>query len=435
MRIDVIGFGSRGDAQPLAALVRGLSRAGHAARLVTHANFEDLARAHGLSFAPLRADSRAIVESPAGREWLAGGTELRPFVSRFAALLSEGMELMLQDTWAATRDDPPDVIASNGSAMFAAVSIAERLDVPFARIDLQPTEPTRAFPATYAAPPPGWVRAVRGEGLYNLGTHFYGASSVWRGTRAASNRARAAVLDLPPWGPLAPLGTLRRRDWPVLCAFSEAVVPRPFEWDDHIHVTGYFALPASEGWTPPPPLAEFLASGPRPICVTFGSMLGPDPAATTAAVLGAIERLQRRAILVSGWGGLGEADLPPGVIRIDSAPFEWLFEHVSTVVHHAGAGTTAAALRAGRPAVTVPLYADQPFWARRVHELGAGTAPLPMPTLRADELAIAIEAAIMDPSIAAAAGRIGEQLRGEDGVGAAIRALEGLAGDQPSPDA
>ncbi len=435
MRFDVIGFGSRGDAQPMAALVRGLRTAGHSARLISHSNFADLAELHGLDFAPIDIDTRSLVESEAGREWLSGGTAARPFLTRFSKLISDAMHVTFRDTWSAINDDPPDAIVANGSAILAGASMAERLGVPFARAELQPMESTRAFPPTYVAPAPAWLRSIRGDGLYNLAAHAWSGLTVWKGTREATNLARAEVLGLPPWSWTAPLGAMQRQGWPILCAFSEAIVPRPFEWSKNVHVTGYWTLPASDAWAPPAELTAFLDAGPKPICVTFGSMLGPDPQATTAAVLGAIERVQRRAILVSGWGGLAQSDLPPGVICIDSAPFDWLFQHVSAVVHHAGAGTTGAALRAGRPSIAVPLYADQPFWARRIHELGAGPAPLPMPTLSAEPLALAIETAIMDPKIAGSAAMLGERIRAEDGVGDAIRVLEGLIELEPvSPD-
>ena len=428
LRVDVIGFGSRGDVQPMAALVYGLQAAGHRARLISHTNFAPLAELHGIDFAPIRIDSREIVESDAGREWLSGGTAARPFLTRFARLLSEATHTTVHDAWTAIQADPPDVIVSNGTAIFAGASLAEKLGVPYVRADLQPTEMTRALPSTLVSPAPTWLHKIGGAGLYNLISHGWSGWTIWNGTREATNRARVEVLGLPPWARLGPIGELQRHGWPVLCAYSDAVVEKPFEWADNVHITGYWTLPASETWTPPEELTAFLESGPLPICVTFGSMLGPEPERVTSAVLAAIERIGRRAILVSGWGGLADVDLPPGVMRLDSAPFEWLFQHVSVVVHHCGAGTTGAALGAGIPSVAVPLYADQPFWARRLSELGVAPPPLLMLDLEAEPLAQAIEAALMDPSVGAAALELGQRLGAEDGVGSAIAILEELVG-------
>ena len=109
---------------------------------------------------------------------------------------------------------------------------------------------------------------------------------------------------------------------------------------------------------------------------------------------------------------------------IDSVPFDWLFPRMAAVVHHGGAGTTSMGLRAGVPAVVTPFMGDQPFWGRRVHELGAGPQPIPRRHLTAERLAQAIHAAVSDESMADTAARLGERIRGENGVATAISIIE-----------
>jgi sterol 3beta-glucosyltransferase len=122
--------------------------------------------------------------------------------------------------------------------------------------------------------------------------------------------------------------------------------------------------------------------------------------------------------------GATEHDLPDDVLALDEIPHDWLFPKVAAVVHHGGAGTTAAAMRAGRPAVVVPFFADQPFWAQRVERLGVGPPSVPLKRLTADRLAAAIRAAVTDEGIARRAAELGERLRAEDGVGRAVDVVD-----------
>jgi sterol 3beta-glucosyltransferase len=133
-----------------------------------------------------------------------------------------------------------------------------------------------------------------------------------------------------------------------------------------------------------------------------------------------------RAVLLSGWGGLDAASLPASVVVLDEAPHGWLFPRVAAVVHHGGAGTTAAALRAGVPQVVVPHMADQPYWGRRVHALGAGHKPLPRHELTAAGLAAALRAATGDVGMRTRAGDLAAAVRGEDGVAEAVRLVRGI---------
>lgn len=233
------------------------------------------------------------------------------------------------------------------------------------------------------------------------------------------------MLGLPPvahWD--GPLALLRQQSALALNGFSPHVVPRPPDWEPHVYVTGYWFLDAHADWQPPAKLEDFLQSGPPPVYVGFGSMSHGNPRAATQTVLQALRRAGQRGILLSGWGGLEESELPGSICLVDSVPHSWLFPRVAAVVHHGGAGTTAAGLRAGRPSVIVPfLSLDQSFWGWRVAGLGAGPAPVAARHLTADKLAEAITAAISDPQIGRAANELGMKIRAEDGVAQAIAIL------------
>ena len=138
----------------------------------------------------------------------------------------------------------------------------------------------------------------------------------------------------------------------------------------------------------------------------------------------AVERAGQRAVLLSGWAGIGKIDLPARVFVLDSAPHDWLFPRMAVLVHHGGAGTTAAGFRAGLPAVLVPHLGDQPFWGERVEALGVGPKAIPRPDLTADRLAAAIEQAISDPDMKQRSIQLARKIRAENGVETAVGLIE-----------
>lgn len=182
------------------------------------------------------------------------------------------------------------------------------------------------------------------------------------------------------------------------------------------------------GWSPPEPLRRFLEAGEPPVYVGFGSMPNQEPRATFDLILRALEMTGQRGVVYGGWGGLhGEASCNRALVT-EGVPHDWLFPRMKAVVHHGGAGTTAAGLRAGIPNVVVPFFADQPFWGWRVAALGAGPAPIPLQTLSAERLAAAIEQAVTDSTMRARASEIGAHLQDEDGVAEAVRLIERVIG-------
>jgi len=212
-----------------------------------------------------------------------------------------------------------------------------------------------------------------------------------------------------------------------LLACSPTVLPRPDDWRaPHVHIPGYFFLDAPESYRPPSALADFLAAGKPPICVTFGSMIHRDAEKIYRAVLSALEQTQNRAVILSGWSNLQDFSLPRNVLAIDAAPHDWLLPRCKAVIHHGGAGTTAAGLRAGIPNLVVSFAADQPFWGARVHAIGAGPHPIPVKRLTTKRLVAALVEADED-ALRNGAQAAGRMIRAEDGVGAAVKVIEATA--------
>lgn len=210
----------------------------------------------------------------------------------------------------------------------------------------------------------------------------------------------------------------------MLHYYSLHVVPRPHDWPRNAHVTGYWFLDRLDEWKPSAELQAFLDEGEAPVYVGFGSMAGRNPQRVANIVIEALQQAKVRGIIATGWGGLEVNDVPDTILHIDQAPHEWLFPRMSAVVHHGGAGTTAAGLRAGRPTVVCPFMGDQPFWGNRVHVLGVGPKPIPQKKLTVKKLANALRAVTSNVAMRKRAESLGDQIRHEDGISNAIAIIE-----------
>jgi UDP:flavonoid glycosyltransferase YjiC (YdhE family) len=187
---------------------------------------------------------------------------------------------------------------------------------------------------------------------------------TWQGLGDVINKFRTQTLGLDAMSPLWGHRLLPRLRIPYSYLWSQALIPRPPDWGDHINITGFSFLDAGSNYTPPDDLAKFLAKGPPPVYIGFGSIVVDDPVGLTKLLFDAVKLAKVRAIVSKGWGGVGTGDVPDDVYLIGNCPHDWLFKRVSCVVHHGGAGTTAAGIALGKPTVVVPFFGDQPFWGQ-----------------------------------------------------------------------
>lgn len=418
MRVTIIAPGSRGDVQPYLALGVGLERAGHSARIVTTMDHDALVRSYGLDLASVPLDVQAALQTKSASASLEGGGVVTSF-REFARIAERGARLIAEIGLEAARG--ADMIVSGFGGVFLAEAIAKRIGVPLVQAYNVPLTPTAAFAGALLPGLDFGPRSCR------LG-HELSRLAVWTTARMSGNRARMEVLGAPSASRAVPRRYSGLVEGPVLYGYSPAFLPRGPEWGADIEVTGFWFTDDPPGFSPPPALLDFLAAGPPPVGIGFGSMSQRDPDATTALVLEAVRQSGVRAVLLAGWGRLGAQRLPEGVFALESVPHSWLYPRCAAVVHHGGAGTTAAALRAGVPAVVVPFHGDQPFWARRVHAAGVGPAPIPRRRLTARALAAALREATGEPRLATRAAALGTEIRAENGVARAVEALEQLRG-------
>ena len=406
--------------QPHVALGAGLREAGHRVTVGTSPRYRDEVERHGLGFGALHDDLVALVETAEGRAAIASLGSLTGGLKSLVEVMRKVGPIQRQlvaDGWAIAERARPDVIVFHPK-MGASVHYAEALGIPAVLTALFPMFlPTGAFPNP-GLPVLGHGRIGR---AYNRASYrlVLGLASVFE--RRLYKPWRAGQGLSPKHGRTAHRSDGRRV--PILNAWSPHVAPPPPDWPAAgVHTTGYWFLDRLDAWTPPDALARFLEDGPPPVYVGFGSMAGRRPERTTQVVLDALALAGWRGVLASGWGGLRAHDVPASVHLLDAVPHDWLFPRVAAVVHHGGAGSTAAGLRAGRPTVICPFFGDQGFWGRRVQALGAGPAPIPQRSLTPETLAAALREA-MRPAVREQAAHLGRVIRQEDSIGHAVAAL------------
>ncbi len=415
--MSILAYGSRGDVQPYIALGSGLQRAGHTVTLAAPAVFRPFIEGYGLTFAPLAGDPYALMRQAVAKA-PAGSSPLAPLrvglvMLRYALPLAWQM---LEDVEAAC--EGADAVIHTLLTTVAGHEAAIRRGIPdFSALMFTVFAPTRSFPSALFSPFPLGPE-------YDRQLHVHFNRMFWWGNKLGYALLRLKHKDLPPltsW----PFDPQNERVTPILYGFSRQVIPRPPEWGPDVHICGYWFLDEPPGWQPPHDLQAFLEDGPPPVFIGFGSVVNSDAEQITRMALDALAETGQRGLLLTGWGGLRTAGLPASVHVVDHAPFSWLLPRMSAAVHHGGIGTTADTLRAGIPAFIVPFTADQPFWGRQVAKLGLGPDPVPFRKLTAPVLAAKIDAMTNDSAMRRRVADLGTRIRGEDGVGEAVRILEG----------
>lgn len=405
-RVALVGVGSRGDVQPYIALGQRFVQEGHPTTLVTTREFAPLARSHGIEVEEAQVSIQAAMTNQSTARAIEGGGLISSF-------------LKFREIAARARSATTDAIAKacvNADVLvvgFGMVSLAHavqiRTGIPIARAYNVPITPTSEFPGALFP----WLSLPPRSITHRLG-HWLTNQALWTVAGASAERTLGALPRLaPPW--------LSEADHdPIIYGISPHVLPRPADWPAGATMDGFWFAREPDDWTPPVELEAFLAGGDPPVYIGFGSMTSDDRRSLTHHVVEASREAGVRAILHQGWAGLGGAQLPNTVHLVGSVPHSWLFPRMAAVVHHGGAGTTAAAFRAGRPQVVVPFHGDQPFWAVVAHRAGVGPKPLPRRSVTATSLAQAIAHA-HQPQAVARATQIGALVAAEDGCGTTVR--------------
>ncbi|MCE7987422.1 MAG: glycosyltransferase [Caldilinea sp. CFX5] len=360
---------------------------------------------------PLRLSIQEMMQQPEVQAILGSKNLLRQ-VQLLRTVLGQGRE-MADDVWPAAQD--ADLIIQSPTGC-AALEAAQLYGIPAIMASPLPLASTRRFPSFFL----GALRFAMGGG-YNIFTHRLMQFVIWQGMGARLTNPLRQQLGLPTLRSYADFfAESRRLGVPWLYGYSPHVLPKPSDWDTDQHVTGYWFLAAPPDWQPPTDLLRFLASGPPPIYIGFGSMGHGDPARQTQLARRALALSGQRGVLLSGWGGMVQQSPAPDLFFVENIPHDWLFPRMAAVVHHGGAGTTGAGLRAGVPNLITPFAPnDQVAWAEQVEKLGVGVRLPGINRLTAEQLAAAMQCAVTDATLRARAADLGAKISAEDGVGRA----------------
>ncbi|KAE8814786.1 sterol 3-beta-glucosyltransferase,putative,expressed [Hordeum vulgare] len=410
LKIAILVVGTRGDVQPFIALAKRLQEFGHHVRLASHVNFRTFVKSAGVDFYPLGGDPRIMAQYMTKNKGflMAAPTEIS--VQR-----KQVKEIIFSLLPACTEPDLDTGIPFRAQAIIANppalghLHIAEALGVPLHIFFTFPWTPTNEFPHPLARTPQ--------SATYRL-SYLIVDLIIWWGTRGFINDFRKK-LNLSP---IAYFSTYHGSisHLPTGYMWSPHLMPKPNDWGSLVDVVGYCFLNLGTKYQPPPELSQWLEQGSKPIYIGFGSMPLDDEKKVSTIILDALRETGQRGIISRGWGDLGSfSEVPGDVFILEDCPHDWLFPRCTAVVHHGGAGTTAAGLIAGCPTTVVPFFGDQFFWGEIVHARGVGPVPIRVTELTTEALSNAIRF-MLDPEVKSRSMELAIAIGNEDGVAAAV---------------
>jgi sterol 3beta-glucosyltransferase len=414
MNIVIMTFGSRGDIQPFVALAVALRERGHTVKLAVPGEAEDQLKAYSVEPILMPFSMKNVLETNSGKNILNEGITPLTLLAIWREIiptLKRAMEKTAHLVTEAARD--ADLLIVHGFLIPFAHSIHQHLQIPLMLGIAAPIIATREFPLFPPIP--------FGQRFYNPFT-FHLVTRLVTSFMIEPMNAYRRYVGLPKLSGGEVVRLLMSGQYPVVMHYSRHVQPPPADWSPNVHVVGAWRLPAQSDWTPPADLTAFLEQGEPPVFIGFGSMPVSNPPRTAQRISEGLRLANARGVLQAGWAGLEYQD--EHLITIGDTPHDWLFPRMAAIVHHGGSGTTHSALTAGKPALIVPFSGDQPFWARRLVELGVAVPPIAPKRLTAPRLATALRTLTQDSMMRQRAAEMGALLRAEDGLAATCELVE-----------
>ncbi|XP_059308160.1 sterol 3-beta-glucosyltransferase UGT80A2-like isoform X2 [Lycium ferocissimum] len=402
LQIVMLIVGTRGDVQPFVAIGKKFQENGHRVRLATHANFKEFVLGAGLEFYPLGGDPKVLAAYMVKNKGFLPSGPSEILIQR-----NQIKDIVFSLLPACVDPDPESNVPFKVNAIIANppgyghMHVAEALKVPLHIFFTMPWTPTSEFPHP--------LSRVKQSVGYRLSYQVVDGL-IWLGIRDVINDFRKKKLKLRPITYLSNSNSFNP-DVPYGYIWSPHLVPKPKDWGPKIDVVGFCFLDLASNYEPPESLVKWLEDGEKPIYIGFGSLPVQEPEKMTEIIVQALEITGQRVKQPKDF-----------VYLLDNCPHDWLFLQCAAVVHHGGAGTTAAGLKAACPTTVVPFFGDQPFWGERVHARGVGPAPIPVDEFSLEKLVTAIQF-MLDPKVKERALELAKAMENEDGVTGAVKAF------------
>ncbi|MEP6747680.1 MAG: glycosyltransferase [Bacteroidota bacterium] len=413
MHYAILTYGSRGDVQPFIALALGLQKKGHRVTVAAAENFKSFVESYGVDYFQLQGNMEELLHTPDAIKMLKTGNTftllryLQKAGDQTRPEINEGLLKVCQQA---------DVLITSTLNLLYVATIAEKLHKKWAMIlPNPPATPTKDFPH----PDFDFLNFP----AYNLFTYRLLVFGYWQLYKKRINAFRVS-LGLSPVKKNM-LHSSNEAKVLTLYNFSRHIIEQPRDWEPHFHVTGFFPLPGvsnTDQYTAPQELLTWLQNGELPVYIGFGSIPVPDPELLSSILLELLAETKHRFILCKGWSKLPRLPNHPNLYVVDQSNHEWLLPKCKAAIHHGGAGTLAAVLKAKIPSIIVSIFGDQPMWGKIVAHRKIGSH-IPFKKVTAKNLLDAIEKT-QALSCRKNAFEIGEKVNAENGIERAIEHLE-----------
>lgn len=401
--ITILCAGSRGDFQPYIALAQQLKKMGKDVRIAGGKSFEGFIRGYGIDFYLIEADIESLNVDPKLLQAAGSADNPLKMLLTFNKMKDYGI-YTTHDYYNACEGSELIIYHPGCTIGYFA---AKKLGIPSVLASPFPMHKTKEYLSVVL------YGKVKSSPLTKKLSYDMIQGMLWMASKSSVKGFWKKQFGKLPDEFGCPFERLADDAHTAVVSCSNYVFARPGDWNNKIHQHGYWFVEENIDYTPSEALAGFLSAGEKPVYIGFGSMMTYDKSEHLVDIaIEALKKSGKRGILL----GMGKpANLPESIIAIDSIPHTWLFERVSAVCHHGGAGTTAAGFKAGVPSVIIPFSNDQFAWAHRSYDLGVGAKPISKKDLDADNLAAAITYALSKPIVSNAKG-LGEKIATENGA-------------------